>query len=182
MPIASTDWFEQIKDYVHRAVGQNLSVLEGTVTSRQASPPSVKVMLQPYEIETGWIRVGTQYGGNGFGLLAIPPEGMAVKVIFDMGDISSATLVCDVWNDVDIAPTLNDVDDVAFVHSSGSKLYFHKNGDVDLNQTGKLNLAGGGAAIARVGDAIQGTGSDPQGGTITVTGTITSGSSKVTAG
>ncbi|WP_088187538.1 phage baseplate assembly protein V [Desulfosporosinus sp. FKA] len=182
MPIASTDWFEQIKDYVHRAVGQNFSVVEGTVTSRQASPPSVKVMLEPYEVETGWIRVGTQYGGNGFGLLAIPPEGMAVKVQFDMGDKSSAVVVCDVWNDVDIAPTLNDVDDAVFIHSSGSKLYFHKNGDADLVPAGKLNIAGGGAAIARVGDAITAYGVDSHGDSVTVTGTITSGSSKVTSG
>lgn len=54
-------------------------------------------------------------------------------------------------------------------------------GTVNING-GTINLAGGGSAIARVGDAITATGPDPQGGTITVTGTITSGSSKVTAG
>jgi phage baseplate assembly protein gpV len=47
---------------------------------------------------------------------------------------------------------------------------------------GTIAMAGGGAAIARVGDTITATGSDPQGGTVTVTGTITSGSSKVQSG
>lgn len=47
---------------------------------------------------------------------------------------------------------------------------------------GTVALAGGGPAIARVGDNVTATGTDPQGGTVTVTGTITSGSSKVTAG
>lgn len=178
MAISSNDWFEQIKDYVHRAIGQNLSVLEGTVTSRQASPPSVKVMLQPYGIETGWVRVGTPYGGNGFGLLAIPPEDQAVKVIFDMGDISSAVVICDVWNDVDLPPTLNDVDDATFVHSSGSKMYWHKNGDCDLTVVGALSLAGGGAPVAREGDTV----SVNVPGVGICSGTITSGSTKVQSG
>lgn len=182
MSIASTDWFEQIKDYVRRANGQNISVLEGTVTSRQASPPSVKVLLQPYNVETGWIRVGSQYAGNGFGFLAIPPEGQAVKVSFDMGDTSSGLTLCSLWNDVDIAPTLADVDDVALIHVSGSKLYFHQNGDVDLTPAGSLNIAGGGAAIARVGDTITASGVDSHGDSVTVTGTITSGSPKVSSG
>jgi phage baseplate assembly protein gpV len=140
--IASNDWFEQVKYYVHRAIGQSLSVVEGTVTSRQLNPPSVKVMLQPYGIETGWIRIGTPYGGNGFGFLAIPQEGQAVKVIFDMGDKSSAIVVCDVYNDIDVPPTLNAIDDVVLQHKSGSKIYFHANGDVDIHATGNLNLSG----------------------------------------
>jgi phage baseplate assembly protein gpV len=140
--LASNDWFEQVKYYVHSALSQHLSVIEGTVTSRQLNPPSVKVMLQPYNIETGWIRVGVPYGGNGFGFLAIPPEGQAVKVIFDMADKSSAIVVCDVYNDIDLPPTLNDVDDVVLQHKSGSKLYFHANGDVDLHAAGHLNLSG----------------------------------------
>jgi phage baseplate assembly protein gpV len=182
MTIASTDWFEQIKDYVQRSQSQSISILEGTVTSRQASPPSVKVMLQPYGVETGWIRVGSQYAGNGFGFLAIPPEGQAVKVSFDMGDTSSGLTLCSVWNDIDIAPTLVNVDDVAFIHQSGSKLYFHQNGDVDLSPAGNLNLAGGGEGIARKGDTITASGTDSHGDTVTVTGTITSGSSKVNSG
>lgn len=142
MTIASNDWFEQLKDYIHRAIGQSLSVVEGTVTSRQTSPPSVKVMLQPYGVETGWLRVGTPYAGNGFGFLAIPPEGQAVKVIFDMGDPHSASVVTDVYNDVDVPPTIADVDDVVLQHASGSRLYFHNNGDVDLKAIGNLNLNG----------------------------------------
>lgn len=177
MAIASNDWFEQVKYYVHRAVDQALYVVEGTISSRQLNPPSVKVILQPYGIETGWIRVGTPYGGNGFGFLAIPPEGMVVKVIFDCGDHSSAAVVTDMYNDVDVPPALADIDDAALVHASGSKLYFHKNGDVEVTATGNLILNGGTAGVARVGDTITGTTSDGK----TVTGTVTSGSAHVKA-
>lgn len=127
---------------MQNAIGQKLAVMEGTITSRQLNPPTVKVMLQPYEIETGWIRVGVPYAGNGFGFLAIPPEGQAVKVIFDMGDKNSATVVCDVYNDIDLPPSISNVDDVVLKHTSGSTLYFHQNGDVDLTAQGNLNLKG----------------------------------------
>lgn len=176
MPIASNDWWEQMKDYVHQAVGQSLSVIEGTVSSRQASPPSVKVILQPYGVETGWLRIGVLYAGNGFGFVAVPPEGQAVKVIFDMGDKSSGTVVCDVYNDIDVPPPLSTVDDVCFVHKSGSKLYFHDSGEIDVQAAGTLALNGGSAGVARIGDTVQvnvaGT---------NYTGTIQSGSSSVKA-
>lgn len=179
MTIASTDWYEQIKDYIHRAVGQSLSVVEGTVTSRQLSPPSVKVMLQPYGVETGWLRIGTTYGGNGFGFLAIPPEGMTVKVIFDMGDKHSAVVIANVFNDEDTPPTLSDIDDVALVHSSGSQLYFSKNGDVNVQAQANLILNGGSADLARAGDPVQVSGTTSDGASFTATGTIQSGASNI---
>lgn len=189
MTIASNDWFEQMKYASQVAVGQSLSVIEGTVTSRQLDPPSVKVMLQPYGIETGWIRVGVPYGGNGFGFLGIPPDGQAVKVIFDMGDKSSATVVCDVYNDVDKPPDLSNIDDVVLLHKSGSKLYFHESGDVEIAPAGNLILAGGSKSVSREGDtvsvpiSISGTTSDGASFSIdtTVTGTIESGASNVKA-
>lgn len=189
MTIASNDWFEQIKYYVHAAVGQSLSVIEGTVTSRQLSPPSVKVMLEPYGIETGWIRVGVPYAGVGYGFLAIPPDGQAVKVIFDMGDKNSASVVCDVYNDVDTPPTLSDIDDCVFQHKSGSKLYFHVSGDVEVVPAGNLILGGGTSPVARKGDTVSvpinvsGTTSDGASYSVstTATGTISSGSSNVQA-
>jgi hypothetical protein len=70
----------------------------------------------------------------------------------------------------------------------GSTKISIKPGTIDITcQTANINaesvnLAGGGGAVARVGDSIAATGTDPQGGTVTVTGTITSGSSKVQAG
>ncbi|GIM45966.1 hypothetical protein DNHGIG_15150 [Collibacillus ludicampi] len=45
-----------------------------------------------------------------------------------------------------------------------------------------IELAGGGAPIARVGDMVQVTGVDSNGDTFTATGTITTGSTKVTSG
>lgn len=154
--LASNDWFEQIKYYVHSAIDQKISVVEGLVTSRQLNPPSVKVMIQPYNIETGWIRIGVPYGGNGFGFLAIPPEGQAVKVLFDMGDKSSSVVVCDLYNNIDVPPTLNNIDDVVFQHKSGANLYFTSNGQVEVNSANGQSIVfnGGAEGVARVGDTV----------------------------
>ncbi len=45
--------------------------------------------------------------------------------------------------------------------------------------TAVIGSAATAVAVARVGDTIVGTGTDPQGGTVNITGTITSGSTKM---
>lgn len=54
-------------------------------------------------------------------------------------------------------------------------------GVVNVNG-GRVNLAGGGPAVGRVGDAVRVDGVDSTGGVITLIGTITSGSGKVGSG
>ncbi len=189
--LATNDIYENIKQIIQRMTNQNLYVCEGYVTSRQLNPPSVKVMLQPFNIETGWIRVGTPYGGPGFGFIALPPDQMTVKVIFDMGDIDSPTIVTSVYNDIDTAVPLNNVDDVILVHKSGSQVYFKSTGEVDISPASGQNIVlnGGIANISRIGDSvsvpIDYTTTDSGGYTVTIkttlTGTITTGASNVIA-
>jgi formylmethanofuran dehydrogenase subunit C len=56
-------------------------------------------------------------------------------------------------------------------------------GDIVLVPAAGRNvlLGAAGATVARVGDAVAASGTDPQGGTVSVTGTITAGSSEVKA-
>jgi phage baseplate assembly protein gpV len=49
-------------------------------------------------------------------------------------------------------------------------------------QATSISLAGGGPAVARVGDSVTASGVDSHGDSVTVIGTITSGSSKVSSG
>jgi uncharacterized protein involved in type VI secretion and phage assembly len=59
----------------------------------------VKVMLEPHGIESGWLRCAVPYAGNGFGIVLPPPdEGTPVKVLFDMGDIKSGTVIGCLYN------------------------------------------------------------------------------------
>lgn len=58
------------------------------------------------------------------------------------------------------------------------------NPQVEVTPAGLVKLAGGGAGVARIGDAVTITGAtfDPDGGMITATGTISGGSTLVQAG
>ena len=101
-----------------------------------------------------------------------------------------------------------EVGDACIYTKSGTAVIVRESGDVEITPgaTGKVILAGGGAAVARDGDSVQctltaadiatlanqmvaaglvtvgggGTGTPPTG--VTATGTITSGSAKVEAG
>ena len=134
-------------------------------------------MLEPLGQETGWLSIGTMYAGNGFGILAVPDINTEVLVAFEMGNIDCGRLVCFNFNDTDKPPQIN-TGDVVIVHKSGSFLKFHSDGSVELSPNTTLKIAGGGAALARVGDSVQV--SVPSIGTCT--GTITSGSAKVEVG
>lgn len=145
----STNWLEQVKNMVHEINNQRSFVLEGTVTSvNQTTPYMVKVMLEPYEIETGWLQVGSPYLGNGYGFIAPPPEdGTPVKVIFDMGDPNHGTVVCSVYND---NVTLLDVPfgTAGIVHKSGSKILMNPDGSIEIK-------AADGQAVTITGQTTQ---------------------------
>lgn len=53
---------------------------------------------------------------------------------------------------------------------------------VKVTAAGQVQLAGGGAGVARIGDTVTITGTDSASGPITAVGTISSGSALVTAG
>jgi len=73
--------------------------------------------------------------------------------------------------------------EVAIGNLAGAYLKLTALGDIVLVPApGRHVLLGAaGATVARVGDPVSASGSDPQGGTVSVTGTITSGSSEVQA-
>lgn len=73
--------------------------------------------------------------------------------------------------------------EVAIGNAAGAYIKLTALGDIVLvPASGRSVLLGAaGAAVARVGDAVSASGSDPQGGTVTVTGTITASSSEVKA-
>jgi hypothetical protein len=102
-------------------------------------------------------------------------------------DLSDAFAIMGCWSQPNLIPNYN-LSAAELRTLDGQTKIAIQPGTIDITcQTANIsadsvNLAGGGAAIARVGDSITATGNDPQGGTVTVNGTITSGSSKVQAG
>jgi phage baseplate assembly protein gpV len=182
------DLVEMLKSLAAEQVNQLMVAASGTVTSVDPTTYMAKVMIGAFGIETGWLPIGTIYAGPGFGFVALPDQGTIdqpgteVTVLFEMGDINAGKIILCNFNDVDTPPTGLQPGDALFQHKSGGKLWFRSDGSVELDPNTVLKLAGGGAAIARVGDAVTASGSDPQGGTVNVTGTITGGSTRVFSG
>jgi len=171
------DFLELIKFISEGQSGKYLPPLTGLVTSIDTNKYIAKVMLQPYQIETGWLPVGTIYAGANFGFCAMPDEGTEVTVVFELGDVGSGKIMLYNFNDTDPPPAFSP-GEVILKHKSGSFFKFYINGDVELTPAGNLILAGGGPAVARVGDAIVGTGSCG----CSVTGHISAGSAIATCG
>ena len=182
------DLVEVLKSLAAEQVNQLMVAASGTVTSVDPSTYTAKVMIGALGIETGWLPIGTIYAGPGFGFFALPQQGTInlpgteVTIIFEMGNINAGKIILFNYNDVDTPPAGLEPGDALFQHETGSKLWFKSDGSVELDASTVLRLAGGGAAIARVGDPVTASGSDPQGGTVNVTGTITGGSSRVFSG
>lgn len=61
----------------------------GKVTSYDPKTYAVKVMLQPEEIETGWLPIKVLMGGSAFGAYFGPANGDQALVIFHEGDATS---------------------------------------------------------------------------------------------
>jgi phage baseplate assembly protein V len=149
MYLPSTNWLEQIKNAVREMMEQKTFVMEGIVTSiNPSSPYMVKVMLEPHQIETGWLKVGSPYVGNDFGFIFPPPEeGTPVKVLFDMGNLNHGVVVCSVQNDTVTMP------DVPFgtagiIHKSGSKILLNQDGSIEI-------VAVGGKTVTITGQTSQ---------------------------
>lgn len=143
------NWLEQVKNAVREMMEQKSFVMEGIVTSvSQSSPYMVKVMLEPHQIETGWLKVGSPYVGNNFGFILPPPEeGTPVKVLFDMGDLNHGVVVCSVNNDNITMPVVP-FGTAGFFHKSGSKILMNPDGSIQI-------VAAGGKTVTITGQTSQ---------------------------
>lgn len=190
------DLLELIKHLAGDQVNNRLVAVTGLITSIDTGKYMAKVMLQPYEIETGWLPFGTMYAGNGFGFVAMPDEGIEVTVVFELGDVNSGKILLCNFNDTDPPPALNP-GEVILKHKSGTTIKIDADGNLSLSVSGSttitsednvtvnapltivngnINLAGGGPAVSRVGDHVVGLDHS------TLIGYLSTGSSKVTSG
>ena len=195
------DFISFTKSQAENSAGRIMPVMTGLVTSVDKDKYQVKVMLYPVGIETGWLALGTVYAGNGFGLVALPDIDTEVTVIFEHGDVNNGKVICCHFNDTDPPPAINpgeailkhksgsvikfsangDVDLTvtgATQISSTGNITVNSSGILNATSSGVMNLsgssvniAGGGAAVARVGDSV-----DP------VTHKILTGSAKTFSG
>lgn len=109
---------------------------KGIVSSYDPATHKAKVILQPQQIETGWLQVASHSVGKGFGLVYGLQRGDEVMVTFDRGDINSGVVSAGCYNGQDL-PVKCKPGEWKLVHKSGSYLKFFENGDVELRVKGK---------------------------------------------
>lgn len=109
----------------------------GIVTSYNDATYSVKVKLQPMDIETGWLPITSDYVGNGWGIFSPPSIGNMVKVDFQEGSINAGVVSGLFFNNVE-RPLKCPSGSLWLVHKSGSKLKFNNDGTVELVSAGTL--------------------------------------------
>jgi phage baseplate assembly protein gpV len=142
MYIPSLDQFEQNKHAMHEIANQKTFVLEGVVTSVDTNPPyKVKVMLEPYGVESDWLNIATPYIGNGYGFVfPAPEEGTLVYVLFPMGDIGKGTVISGIFNDYTQMPTVPN-GTAGLYHKSGSSFFIAQDGSMKMSHPSGSSLS-----------------------------------------
>ena len=77
---------ELVKHLGEAQMSRQMTSCEGLITSVDQTTYMAKVMLMPWEIETGWLPIGTIAAGPGWGFFHLPPDNTEVTVDFIGGD------------------------------------------------------------------------------------------------
>ena len=118
----------------------------GLVSGYDPNMYMVKVLLQPENVETGWLPLGSPMVGSQFGIFAGPAIGDQVEVQFPDGDLSSGIVSMRFFND-QARPLVVPSGEIWIVHKSGSMLKMHNDGSIEIsaqtiNSTGNWNHTG----------------------------------------
>lgn len=109
----------------------------GTISGYDASNFLAKVLLQPDNVETGWLPIGSAGVGQAWGVQVGPSIGDMVAVEFQDGGIDAGLITQRFFND-QARPGAVLSGEIWLVHASGSLLKFHADGSVELTAAGAL--------------------------------------------
>ncbi len=145
-----------------RAMSQTASVRIGIVSAYDPSNYAAKVRIQPDDVETGWMPIGSNMGGNGFGDFYGPMPGDVVYVHFQEGGKLAPFIGGFHFGDR-FRPLSVPSGERWIVHRSGSFLKFHGDGTIEMNAdtfnlTGDVNVTGNIVASGDISDLSNGSG------------------------
>lgn len=184
-----TDEIEQIET-LEIGVIVDVNAADYTCSVRLKNSQS---QFNPEGMQLNDVPLDTAYAGDGFGMMSLPEPDDWVVVGFING-VESGLIEPVVLTRLFRTETLYQGTSIQsipiiaagewlFIHKTGAEIRFTASGDIEITPAAgrDIKLAGGGAAIARVGDAttVDITMGSSAG---TYAGTITSGSAKVESG
>jgi phage gp45-like len=99
------------------------------VSSCDAATYTVRVLIQPEGVLSGWIPVTTNWVGSGWGLACLPQPGDQVVVVYQEGDAEQGIVVGRLWSNNVPAP-IAPVGELWLVHATGSTIQLKNDGSI----------------------------------------------------
>jgi len=97
-----------------------------------------KVLLEPEEYLTGWIPIGAEWVGNGWGLVCPPTPGDMVLIEFVEGNIEAGIITKRLYSNED-RPVSAGAGEIYIVHQSGSAIKLTSDGKLLLVSTTEID-------------------------------------------
>lgn len=118
----------------------------GLVSSVNSTDATVRVMIQPENVLSGWLPVSSIWVGAAWGMVCLPSPGDQVLVLFQEGDSEHGIVVGGLWSATRPPPTVPS-GELWIVHKSGSFLKLTNDGSIvseaaSWKHTGNLSVSG----------------------------------------
>ena len=140
-------------DFLNHIKAQAARINQGTGQTRMAVVSSVdpasytvRVLLQPENVLSGWLPVASVWVGAGWGMVCSPSVGDQVIVLWQEGDAEHGIIIGRLWSSAIPAPSAS-VGELLLVHQTGTHLKFLNDGSISSsssrwNHTGDLYVDG----------------------------------------
>ena len=159
----------------------------GLVTSYDPATYSVKVSMQPDNVESGWVPLAAQAVGNGWGILTPPAIGDQILVLMQDSDPEAGVAAWCLFNTVDVPPVVP-TGEFWMVHKTGSYLKFLTDGSVAMNVaknltasvTGTTQITATGAVTLTAQSDVTATIAGKLSASVSGTGTLSASSWSIT--
>ncbi len=138
---------ERMKQVAAQMMAQFGTQRMGTVYDYDLASYSVRVQIQPTGEITGWIPIGAEWVGNGFGMAIGPNIGDQVRIDPLEGSKQIAVMGKRFFNDVD-TPLAVPSGECWLVHSSRSLIKLLNNGDIEIHSSRNITATADGDITA----------------------------------
>ena len=131
----------------------------GVVSSVNPEDYTARVLVQPENVLSGWLPIGSSWVGAGWGLACLPNTGDQVLIVWQEGNPEHGIIVSRLWSNT-VSPPAIAVGELWIVHQSGSYLKLRNDGSIcssagtwlhqgNLQVNGEVSDAHGSLALLR---------------------------------
>lgn len=146
---------ETIKRIVADMLNLQAKTQYGTITAYNPNDYTVKVLLQPEGVETGWIPLTAPWSGNGLGAVFGPVLGTDCRVDF-AGGIPEAAMAGARFFNANNPPPVVQSGQAAIVDGAGSYVRLNNDGTITISAAGAATLDAPGGLTINANTTING--------------------------